>query len=227
MDEDIINYIIENSFEFIIGLKVYKSRLNIISLIRIIGNLCSNENSNTSYIVSHGAIQILEPFLSSQDTQIIKESLWAISNIADGSEEEVHLIYESMIINKVLSYVLNKNSELAINALYTIANIVNKTVGDNYIYILNFKIIDYLLKFLKSSLDNQMTYIALASIEYILNLGNNVKQNDNPNIFIQEIIKKEGLEILEKSLSFNNEDIFKLVSKLLDNYFNLNLISNK
>lgn len=233
--KEVIIYIVEETLPFVFNLDYSTASIKLCFLVRIIGNLLSNEPSISSVVVSMGATKFLDSFLSIGHPQITKETLWALSNIAAGTYSEAQILYDSGILYKVLPFILTDDYDMVNEALWVLGNLINNTTIDNYENIFNFKIIDTLLQLLGNMKEPLLVKSSLVCLEKILNLGNklaimnmNLDNSDlmiKNNPFINSVIVKQGVEILEGLQFHKNEEVFNLITKMLDTYFNIDIIS--
>ena len=97
------------------------------SFIRIavwtIKNLCRGEPPPAPAVVAP-LLPMLSALITSTDSEVLAESLWALSYLSDGDEQRLQAVLEAVAISRVVALLDHKSHEVVTPALHIINNIV-------------------------------------------------------------------------------------------------------
>lgn len=91
--------------------------------LRTMGNIATtNDTSIIERCLWHGVIDKLYDLLQSSNSNIIKESLWTLSNICASCQTHISSLVNSDIYDRVISLLHSTNLDIKKEALWVIAN---------------------------------------------------------------------------------------------------------
>eukprot|EP01130_Rhizamoeba_saxonica_P004257 TRINITY_DN1744_c2_g1_i2.p1 TRINITY_DN1744_c2_g1~~TRINITY_DN1744_c2_g1_i2.p1 ORF type:complete len:455 (-),score=85.83 TRINITY_DN1744_c2_g1_i2:90-1454(-) len=139
-------------------------------VLRTVGNISAGTHTHSQLLLNHNILSSFKVLLKYESMSIVRESCWALSNLAAGPIEHIHILCESEIIPLVVHTALHSQRlEVKREALWVLCNM---TSGGEYIhieYLLNNNILAPMEKFLPLG-DNQGIQIVLEALSNILNI---------------------------------------------------------
>jgi importin subunit alpha-1 len=218
-NQKIIKTIIVNGIEVIMEKKDLK-HIIISSKIRILGGLLSNSEVIADRLIDHGCIEFLENYIFSSNANIRKETLWALSNIAAGSINQIKKLIDCGAIAKASELLKDSNQVVVREVLWLLANLVSCSDLETCLTIMDNEILNPLINWLNNSRDPFGIKLCLQIFEKLLRYGqNHIFQKCNP--FAKELEKLGVVEILEKYSQYKIEDISEISEQLIENYFKI------
>lgn len=219
-NKELIEYMIsERLSEYLFMLNLDGRDNLILPVIRVTGNLLSNESNYVDTLIKQGCIKYLDQFISHQNNQIRRESLWAISNIAGGTNSQLSALLQSNIIQKIFSLVKDPDSDVVNEVMWCIGNILNSSNIENCVKLVDMNVFEPILYILSNFLNPATLILCISALSKLLEHGKYSGYHHDYNPFVKIFSEKGGLEIIDKLQYHKNEKIYALVSNLLDNYF--------
>lgn len=100
-------------------------QISIVPSLRIVGNLLSNNDNIVEYLINYNILEFLKNILKYEDYQMIREGLWALSNITAGSKKHIILILNNEDLVFILKkYLFKDDYEIRSEILINIGNIL-------------------------------------------------------------------------------------------------------
>ena len=96
-----------------------------------VGCLDLGNESHTWAVVKTGMLSHLVSLLHYDDVNTVKNTLWILSNIADGEAVMAYVFFDYQIFDSVLYYMRSEHQELVKEALWTVSNLVREC--DRYV----------------------------------------------------------------------------------------------
>ena len=123
---DIHTMLLNNSvFPIIVSLLSHSNYEMKVKAMRMLGNLLSLVHLNINWAVIKGGIMNhLLVFLLSDDPELVKQSLWLLSNVNAGPKGSTKTMVHFGLISVVLKHMQSGCAHVAIEALYVIANLI-------------------------------------------------------------------------------------------------------
>ena len=216
---NLVDFLIkERLCEYLYNLSIISRENIILPIIRITGNLSSNEDAKVDKLIDQGCIKFLGKNVFHKNHQIRKESLWAISNII-GNDSQINKIFTANLIPNIFYSVRDPDYEVMTEAIWVIGNLINTSNLENCVKLIDANVLDPILYLLSNYMDSYTLILTLNTIEKLLEHGKYARHVHEYNPFVKLFVEKGGLESIEKLQSHKNEKIYALVSNLIDNYF--------
>ena len=79
------------------------SKLTVVPSLRALGNIVTGSDEQTQFALDRGFLKLVPQLLESRQANIVKETCWAVSNIAAGTRKQVQAVQDLGVIPKILS----------------------------------------------------------------------------------------------------------------------------
>ena len=214
-ESGIVRRIIKNEFHF-------DNFLN--DIIRLIGNYLSNiENSNIiDKIFSKEIITFLGGYIvNSGDSSIVHDSLWALSNMCCGTEEQMTLVIDSNLVPILISKCKGPNNIVGFEAVYCLSNLVTCEDINIILKVAQYDIIEVFLSIVDKYWQNrECIRVIVQGFTSMFTEGQKiVNQTGNVNIFVKTFWEKGGKDILDKLQNYQDNDVYEMVAAMIKQYF--------
>eukprot|EP00729_Bicosta_minor_P015455 gene15455-22240_t len=187
----------------------------VLPALQIVGNVVSGTEAHTNYMLSFKTLPLLRSLLTHADARIIKETCWALSNVAAGTCEQGQNIIESAIIPTVVNVAENGEHRCRIEACYVIANMFQSSADAHVIYTVDAGGLGALVANLDVILDSGHLNTFLKGVYHALKVGDLNDQNFDDDI--EEM--PHGIGTLERMAEHHDECVAKNARAILDEYF--------
>ena len=94
----------------------------LVYLFRLLGNICSGTVAQTQKLLDMKILDRLAVFVGHQDSAVVKEVYWVLSNIAAGSLEQVETLEKHPMFLSSVCGILHHDSRVKIEASFYLAN---------------------------------------------------------------------------------------------------------
>jgi len=196
--------------------------------LRTIGNIVTGDDKQTQMVLDNGALLPLCNLFSHPKMQIVKEATWTVSNIAAGPPEQIARLIDGEIIPLVIKALSEGDFKVKSEAVWVITNFTSGGSLDHVKYLLKCNVIEPLCKMLEMQ-DSKTIVVTLESVRNILSkcvqmTGANGWIVDGKEIdVVSEITllieQFNGIDLLEKLQTSENDMIQNLAYKIIDEYF--------
>ncbi len=179
--------------------------------LRCIGNILSASDPDIiERCLWVGVLDKLVNLLYQSNSNLIKEALWALSNITAGPVNHIERFVTSDCFERVLFMTENKNIELRKESLFVLCNALTGADSKLLAQIYNMtdaKILHTLIQG-TNFIDNKLTMFILDSIEELLKLDSflHIENTERSIKLIFERLK--GLDALDELAKHPNMDIY-------------------
>jgi len=185
----------------------------IIPILRIVGNIVRSDQLTDlilSPLVDPPLLPTLLQLLDHPHRAIKKEAAYAVSNIAAGPPHHVDQLIRNNFMPKLTNLLRNSQFDIQKEVAYALSNL---TTDGRYISaIVEAGVVPSFLTLLRTP-DSEVAMLALNFIEMVLSL-----HPKGPQI----IEKADGIDALESLQFHENQSLFNLANKLVDEYFGEN-----
>ncbi|KAI9299118.1 ARM repeat-containing protein, partial [Neoconidiobolus thromboides FSU 785] len=193
-------------------LPLYYRNKEALPLIRIIGNLISQNQTNATYFLENGMfLKALKKFLQACDRVIKKEALWVLSNLTSGSSKNVQLLMKDGILNSIIGIINEDNFDIRKEGGYSVLNCLAKE-GQSFPKELLTSLRSGFMEFLKSK-DYAMIELGLQYFISVFHYYPKLGQEMEESSFIKTVE-----DIL---LVFNDQSMHELTTSVLNAYSDL------
>jgi importin subunit alpha-6/7 len=174
--------------------------------LRIIGNICSGTNLQTQKILDMQFLDKAVELIKSNNSEVIKEIYWILSNIAAGSTEQISFLESHPIFYPSLNGLIYCNDPVRVEASYFIYNYIKLCTSP-----MKKKLFDYgVMKIINEALEfkNPQFLINLLDVyeSYIIENG------------AESFVKNGYHRILDDLQTHNNPEIYKRCIYILEKY---------
>jgi hypothetical protein len=189
--------------------------------LRTIGNLLTGTDGQTQSLINLNVVPVLLRTLDKFNDNIKKETAWALSNIAAGNSDQIQVLLDGFIFEKLVLMLDNRQSNAVTkDIIWTIANAFSGSTNVQRTYLSNLNgIIRNLLIYLEiMSMENEIVALIVDSLKIILE--NSVEENTIAAMItvFDEFNYVEKLELVQ-----GNDNIYicdQILSIVEDNYAN-------
>jgi importin subunit alpha-1 len=218
-------YVTSNVCGYIVNSDRLRQKTLVIPVVRLFGNLLSNEPRIVDYLIAVGCIPFLQKFLYHKSSNVRKETLWAISNIGAGTLDQIKDVIQADIVPTVLSLFKDEDIETVREAVYTISNLINGGNFETCSKLVDSGMLPAILYILRSTKNPEILKLALASLDVFFRHGTNHNYMSEDNPFVRLFEEQGGPELLEHLQFYKNDDIFELVEELLSKFFHIQVVA--
>ena len=188
----------------------------IMSCLRIIGNIASDENANlTQKLLDLNILEKLKYTLFNESIGIRKETAFILSNFAAGTQKQIETLIDHnflQILYKTFQNDINKVKKEAIIAIGNLSSVENEKYMKK---LLDDGLLIYIYEFMK----NEESQVLAVSLEILGNVLAFAKKKGELNNLLNEIEKMGMVDILEKLQVHKDQMIYEKTIQLLDTFF--------
>ncbi|KAM3141616.1 hypothetical protein pb186bvf_006221 [Paramecium bursaria] len=187
----------------------------IIPTIRILGNIVTGNEQQTSYVIQQGLLTKI-PKLLNQKRLVRQETCWALSNITAGNSEQVtQVIQNSDIVEKLFQLFQTDVDEVLTNAILVISNATQHCQMIDLEVLLKYGLVQIYVQLLRGEDVLLLTLKALSKLLKRVQ-GHQVFQDINP--FFIQFQQLGGVEILKELQKHENQDLQLESKNILDEF---------
>jgi importin subunit alpha-1 len=203
--------------DYLLGLD-YSRQITSIPVIRIFGNLLASTPDLVDSLINAGCINFLEKFIFNKHSQIKRESLWAISNIAAGTKGQVLTLVKSGLLTKIYLLVRDPDLDVVQECAWIIGNCIGNGDLEVCLKLLETKVIDCILEALSNNKTPFVIKLLLTALEKLFEHGSNIQFRKDYNPFINLFTNRGGVDVVSSLQFSKNEDVSDLACRLVDNF---------
>jgi importin subunit alpha-2 len=184
----------------LVELMLHPDRSVVMPALRAVGNVLTGDDVQTQIVINCSVLPSLVNLLGTPHENLRKEACWAVSNITAGNRVQIQTRKE---------------------AAWAILNATSGGTKQQIKYLVSVGCIKPLCDMLTVQ-DSRIVTITLEGLENILRVGQkDAPNNGGVNPYSLLIEEAYGLSKIEDLQSHENEQIYRLSSKLIDMYFEL------
>jgi len=188
--------------------------------LRAVGNVVTGDDHQTSVMLNCGVLNALVALLNHAKKAIRKESCWTISNITAGNRDQIQAVINGGLIPPVIQLLQTGDFDIKKEAAWAISNATSGGNAQQIEYLIDCGSIKPMVDLLGVS-DAKIIGVSLECIENILKTGKQKQAElglaENPVASLIE--QAEGLVKMEHLQEDPNEEVYKKVVHILENYF--------
>jgi hypothetical protein len=198
-----------------------KSKTELIPTIRILGNLLyENDKTIIEELLNLEIIDFFNAILSVEKSKSIKRDvLWALSNLAGGTYEQMHQILESDILHYIIKQTSDYDYNVRKEAMQILVNICSLSSFGSSIELIKKGLYNEFLYLIETTTDINIIEMVLYCLECILKSGIVMIKITNENPMCFKFEQLGGISKLEKLLAHPNDTIYQKTEFILENYF--------
>ena len=179
------------------------------SILNLIGNLSSEDIHMIQYLFDLNIIPILKILLDNESSDIKMKVCWILSNIVNGTNDQLNNLIENGIIKDILQK--SGNLDIKREISWILFNISERKDIIYIDYLINNNSIDKFLDLI-DSMDTEIIYLIVKSIDNFIDFNSDRKKFIN---LIESVGIIDKIELLQQS--YNNEEIIQLSRKIMAN----------
>jgi len=184
--------------------------------LRTIGNIVTGNDIQTQTMVNLGALTALVVLLGHSKKSIRKEACWTISNITAGSVGQIQSVITAGLFPPLIKLLQESEFDIKKEAAWAISNATSGGSNEQIKYLVDCGCINPLCELLTVK-DNKILNVALEGLDNILSKGQ--INEDDENLYAQNVEEANGLEKLEKLQLHKDHAIYEKASKMIEDYF--------
>ncbi len=197
-------------------------KTELVSAIRIIGNLFSLDNEQFIYnLLDFGIFDFFDKILSTEKNKKIKhEILYAISNIiSQNFKSQMKQLVESNLYNRILNICNEFDLKLKKDAIILIYNICTITYFNLSTELVKKGTFRMIIELCENTNDHEIILYSLYSIDKIIASGEFLKSVLKDNTIAKKFEACGGCDCLERFQSNPNIEIYHKSMEILEKYF--------
>jgi hypothetical protein len=217
-----VNLIIHHEMEknLISYLKCSCENILLYSL-RIIGDICTCNDSKTQKVLDEGLVKILKRFMTSPNVALRKDAVWIISNIAVGTQYQIQGLIEVDIFPILRNIISRDVTIIKKEAIWAICGLSNNKNPYHAEILIEQGIIEVLYGFLSNS-NPRFIILSLEAIMNFLEIDNFFYRHSvefqHKSVLKTKLIPLGFLETLDGLQYHHNQVVYERVSFIIDNY---------
>lgn len=146
-------------------------QVSIVPSLRIVGNLLTNNDNIVEYLINYNVLEFLKDILKYEDYQLIREALWALSNITAGSKKHIILILNNEDLVFILKkYLFKDDYEIRSEILTNLGNILLNADYEIASKLIKLKFEEDIIAFLRENNDAFQIQLALEIVKLFVEL---------------------------------------------------------
>jgi len=188
--------------------------------LRAAGNVVTGDDQQTAVMLQCGILNSLMGLLSHAKKAIRKESCWTISNITAGNRDQIQAVIESGLVPPVINLLSTADFDIKKEAAWAISNATTGGSVQQIEYLIQNGCVKPMIDLLSVS-DAKIIGVALECMENILKSGKQkqTEQGLSDNPYASLVEQADGLVKMEALQEDPNEEVYKKVVQILENYF--------
>lgn len=194
---------------------------------RIIGNILSvtdltEEKGWPPGLEDEALLYLLSEDLSSVETELRKETLWCISNLASGPPTSTgKVIRNQKGILQVIKIVKEETDRGIIEEVfYLLSTLISCSNTNDFFCLMEYKIFQLLVES-AVRFENAISILEIifVSIGECIKRGELIRNQMDDNVIKTAFVELGGKDLLEKHLNTKNERFYNIIHLIIDNFF--------
>lgn len=186
--------------------------------LKILSNIIYHSEPHQETLLSMGFLQHLFSLLSSRSDTIKRESLFIFSNLFLSNIDIVLQIVNDDNIKKIVEFLNSDKFDLQKNAVYCICGALAKKHMIINKRLLDFEIVQTLIKCLGKCEESNVLKAVLKSIRFLFEILSDVMNVDQWENFLKEFQKLEGIDKLENLQYHRNQEVFAEAKAIIEEF---------
>jgi importin subunit alpha-6/7 len=170
--------------------------------------------------INVGALGKLAALMQHPKKHVRKETCWTLSNVTAGNRSQIQAVCDAGLVPLLLGQMDNAEFEVQREACWTISNIASGGSDEQIAFLVENDCLPRLSKMFLVK-DLKTVLVSLEGLDKLLNAGKRRMENEglmrNPYAVLVE--ECGGIEVIDKLQKHKNENVFNLVSDIIDKYF--------
>ena len=184
--------------------------------LKIVNNLITQRLKIREIVACH-VLDLVLKAMSTVNYKLVKESICIVNQLTILEAYSVTEIVNHKIVKKTMEIVTYLGEGVKVEAADFLSNLIHLSNNQSLIELIDKKII-FVLCGLLESVSNQVRYLALQGLYETLKLLCKFLQEDQKNLYIEQIENCSGLSQIEKLVYSNEPHISDLASELIELY---------
>jgi len=185
-----------------------------------ISEIVTDNTTDAQLALAAGACNGLRNLLQSGTKLCRKEVCWALTNIAEGTSEQVQHLFESALIDDVVELLRCTDFDIKREAAWVIHNVTSSKDIVSVEYLIRRGCVRCLVDLL-STCDAGLLLVALQTLGNMLDCGRQlqISYRTAENLVATLVEEADGVERLEKMQESANDNIYNRSARILRLYF--------
>ena len=193
---------------------------------RIIGNILSvtdmTEENEWAPGLEDEVILYLSENLSSVEAELVKQTVWCISNLASGPPKSTGKVIRSQkCILQVIKLVKEETNRAIIEEVfYLLSTLISCSTANDFFCLMEYRIFQLLVESaVRFENATSVLEIIFISLGECIQQGELISNQLEDNVIKKAFIELGGKDLLDKHLNSKNEKLSNIIHRIIEQYF--------
>ena len=187
----------------------------LLPIVRMILQFSAGTEQQTEQVIASGFLDVALQLLQSGKKNIQPDVLFAMSNIAAGSHDQIEkLIKQRKLMKVIVRLATDGAAEAKKQALWTMCNIVTQGSMKHANTMVHHECIAIFCNFLATSHDSQLILVVLGAVEKLL-----IQNKESELGYIEFFEHCNGVQVIEDLQSNKNEKVYDVAVRIIVKFF--------
>ncbi|CAD8174198.1 unnamed protein product [Paramecium pentaurelia] len=189
----------------------------VIPTLRILGNVVTGDETQTTYVLNQGLLLKIPKLLSHDKKAIRREACWTISNITAGSINQVsQVVRDSAILEKLFTLMTTDVEEIVREATWAISNSTKHGTNSDIQLLVQKGLLNVFKQLLEGE-DTQTMTVVLEALLNVLKRGDQDFKDDN--YYLTQLEQMGVISKIEQLQKHQNQSVYQKCFNILEQYY--------
>jgi len=183
--------------------------------LRTLGNIVTGTDEQTQMVLDAGLLSVFHKLLCHAKPNIVKEACWTLSNITAGSQAQIQALLDASLVAPLIEVMAKADFKSQKEAAWACTNLVSGGTEAQIGQLVNSGAVPAFCEMMAVN-DAKVVLMVLESVRRILKVAQKYDQEEQLCLAIEQC---GGLDKLEQLQEHDNERVYDLAYKLVDEFF--------